>query len=153
MTATLWWGIPPGATPFHAKDSLSGEDVPLGGVLGHNGDFLQTQTITKAPLRFEAKGTGIVAGGESEATSTKRGTALIAKVLTSLDESVGVRIILADVNEVRVIGAEVTLNPTGILEGEKYQSEIYVADTFGSMSAKIIITTLSGSADVWLASV
>jgi len=155
MSWWQWWGASDtDEVEFNAKDSVSGLDVKIGGVYGHDGDFIQAQVVVGSPLEFVEKGIGMTQGDSSGTIVSVRRSSLIIRILTSANVSVGIRVCLIDTNGIGSWSPEQTLSQSGEQDGSDYIVETLAYETSGAKSVKIKISTLSsGTADVWLATV
>jgi len=141
-------------THLNIQDSFTGEHVPVGGIVGYDGDYLQTVVAGYAGMVLERKGVGLGVGNETSYRDCKRKTEIVIKILCSDNVSIGARIKLRDAfGEIMYLPNQ-TLTQTGITENGQYLAELHLSKTYGAAEFAVRVTSLaSGTADIWLASV
>jgi hypothetical protein len=139
---------------LYVADPETGQNVPVGGRHGADGDFLQSTALAWVPLEMS---TELVGAGPSTSDYfyTRRATELIVSAGFSTAAATAViRPIYSDVNDVNAYGPSVTVTALSYQEGAKYMSEIVTFKTYGADRMSVIIESVSaGTIDLHQAAV
>ncbi|OYT14765.1 MAG: hypothetical protein B7C24_16575 [Bacteroidetes bacterium 4572_77] len=126
ITAFVAPFAPPPLPHLDIMDNTSEESVPVGGLEGWDADYLQTQTITFAPLAFIDLGE-FTTDGDSSVFWCQRLSKAIAKIAFSVSAAtVDVRAIWYDSFMNEIVSDVTTLTATLRTDGDGY----YMAPAF-----------------------
>lgn len=132
-------------TDIKVKDSASGLSIPVGGVVGWDGDYIQASAIANLPLNF-AEVTGfLLAGAECEPLSARRlSTLVICPMFDTSGATATIHPVYEDINGVRVLGPEISIAATTITDDlGNYYGTMETVPTNGASLAGVLIATIS----------
>ncbi len=140
---------------LHIQDSQSGDHIPVGGIQGWDNDYLQAQTVCKAPMVFQAEEIGKNAGDDSSMYWCRRLSNGLVKVnFTDSGANAVIYPLYEDKNGVKSIGSAITVNAKSRQDGALYMAEMLVFDLLGANKFGIYIESISvGTINVMLAGV
>jgi hypothetical protein len=140
---------------LHVRDSYLKINVPVAGVPGWDNDFLQTQTITNAPLEFSSADVGLSSGSLSTEYWCRRLSKIILNMsFSDSGANATVRILRKDKNNIRCYGELRTVTALSHAVGSNYGSEIEVFESYGANKMRVLVESISsGTVDIRLAGV
>lgn len=140
---------------LYVADSLSGEDIPVAGVNGWDDDFLQTQTLSFAPMEFQAVNTSLSAGNSTSEYWTRRMSKAVINCLFSTSGANAVLLpIYHDKNGLLSYGSQITINAITETKNSDYCSTMEILETYGASKISFKVVSVSvGTVKVHLAGV
>jgi len=128
---------------LNIQDSKTGENVPVRGIQGEAGSFIQTVALQNAPLVFQPVSSGeyVVSAGYSKAVVSLR--------FSSSSDSADIRFLKGDANGTISASKAVTVNATQVQDGGSYVGEEVVFDCLGAKEIAVLLE--SGSAEIYIA--
>jgi len=147
--------LAPPLPDLHVSDSLTRENVPVGGVEGWDADFLQTQTLCFAPMSFQAEDVGLVAGVETTMYWCRRLSKVIAKCsFSTAGASASIKPIYSDLNDIIVYGQSIPIVAGNILDGANFRADMELVQTYGANKLGFLLESISaGSLSIAVAGV
>jgi hypothetical protein len=134
---------PPSLPDLHIMDASTMTPVPVGGLEGHDNDFLQVQALGYGPMEFTDE-VSVAAGASSSAFWARRlSTIVIKSVFSEASQNAVVRPVWLDRNNVEVIGEEIPITGSDISTTGGYFGGAIMIPTYGANKAKIRVTSIS----------
>lgn len=155
FVATKREEAPPELPDLHVKDTATLQNVSVAGVFGWDGDFLQTQTITNAPMVFITSESSLGAGDSTADFWCRR----LSKILLNCRFSESganavIRPIYKDSNDVKAFGDDVTITANSEIIDSDYGAPIEKLDTLGANKVGFkVISVSSGTVKIYAAGV
>jgi len=147
--------VPPILPHLAVTDIDTSESIPIGGLHGWDNDYLQTQTITYAPLEFIDVGE-FTGNSDTNSYWCQRLSKGIAKIaFSNTGASVNVRTLWYDNDLNEIMGDATTLTATTRTDtAGHYMSNVHTFDLFGASRIALALDTISaGTVYVKLAGV
>lgn len=148
-------GDAPSLPDLYVQDAQTKELTPVAGLEGWDGDFLQTQTLTFAPMVFYRGGYLLSAGGVTvEFWCRRLSKALLNCKFSDSGATAAILPIYIDKNGILAYGETITISANSEVEDDKYGSNLSSISTYGTNKIKFKVISVSvGTVDVYMAGV
>ena len=129
---------------LYVQDSKSKNNIPVAGLEGWDNDFLQTQTITYAPLILQNMGS-FSSDGETTVFSCKRlSKLLISLAFSSSGASVDIYPVFFDKNDLQVLGKKLSISATSVTDSSsRYMASVEDVSLNGASKVKLLVKNIS----------
>ena len=149
---------PPGAPDLpnlYIKDAETDVNTPVAGNTGWADDFLQAQTLCCTPLNLSTAETGLAALAETGYHWCHRRSKMLLRVIFSVSgANMVVRPLYWDDDDVKSVGAAVTITAIARQDGAAYMSPVEVFESYGAARMSFVIDSISaGTVDIRAAGV
>ncbi len=136
-------------------DALTSGPVPVGGLEGWDNTYLQAQTITCAPLRFEDAGDFNSPDDTSFFSSKRRSKGVVSIKFTDAGASAEIIPVFVDASGESVVGNQMSVSATAKTDNlGMYMAPMLNFDLFGAAGFGISVISISaGSINVKIATV
>lgn len=141
---------------LNIQDSATLSHIPVGGLDGADGDFIQAQAICTAPMEFSAPYVGSAAGFITDDAVTQRLSKVLLRVSfsASATETAVIKPFFIDANDVVSIGADINVTATAETDGTNFLAELIEVIPLGAVKMRFRVESVSlGTIDLSLAGI
>jgi len=141
---------------LHIRDSLTGNHIPVSGLSGSDGDYIQTVALQHSPLKMYRATENPVSGNGSSAWlwTRRKKLFLVSLAFSSPTASADIHVVIEDRDGQSFLLSRHTVQAVDMESNGRYLAQLLVVETLGANKMKVVVESVSeGDVEIWLGAV